>query len=89
VRKRCRHCGGTYQPFQADGSAYYHACPPDFVPFDAGRDRGAPAGATAAARLVEPRNENVRFVLDTREPSAPTVSSAGPINDGAGADVIP
>jgi len=26
--QQCRSCGGTYEPIQADGSLYFHACPP-------------------------------------------------------------
>lgn len=25
---KCRTCNGTYEPLQADGTRYYHACPP-------------------------------------------------------------
>lgn len=25
---RCRTCGGIYDPVQADGMLYFHACPP-------------------------------------------------------------
>ena len=25
---KCTACGGTYQPTNADGSAYFHRCPP-------------------------------------------------------------
>jgi hypothetical protein len=26
--KRCKGCGATYEPAQADGSIYFHVCPP-------------------------------------------------------------
>jgi hypothetical protein len=25
---QCLSCGGVYRPFQADGTAYFHVCPP-------------------------------------------------------------
>lgn len=25
---KCKTCGGTYQPIQADGTQYFHRCPP-------------------------------------------------------------
>lgn len=25
---KCLSCGGTYEPIQADGTTYFHACPP-------------------------------------------------------------
>jgi hypothetical protein len=31
-RVQCQTCGGVYSPLQADGTEYYHACPPLSVP---------------------------------------------------------
>lgn len=28
TKVRCKACGGVYTPVQADGSAYFHVCPP-------------------------------------------------------------
>lgn len=28
TKVRCKACGGVYAPVQADGSAYFHVCPP-------------------------------------------------------------
>lgn len=31
MKWRCNSCGGEYADHQADGSPYYHVCPPDRV----------------------------------------------------------
>lgn len=30
-RRKCNSCGATYFPVQADGTAYFHACPPEII----------------------------------------------------------
>jgi len=70
MARRCLSCGGTYEPVQADGSTYFHACPEAFAYVDVktGREltpdeaRAVADGATVrreARPRPDARDENV------------------------------
>lgn len=48
--QRCNSCGGVYAPVQADGTSYFHVCPPVPQFFD---DTGAPITADAADGILK------------------------------------
>lgn len=90
---KCNACGGTYEPVQADGSLYFHACPPLSDP-EVGKALGlsldsstwtAPQkAAVAAAARVRPnaRDENL---VQTSDPTKPATMKA----IGAGVTTVP
>ena len=59
---KCLSCGATYDTIQRDGSAYFHACPPDRITTPAVIDKLSGAVTTPEVRtpLANPRNENIR-----------------------------
>lgn len=60
----CNACGGTYRDPQADGTAYYHACPPHKVTTSAVVDPVTEKVTSPAifTPTPTPRNENIRVV---------------------------
>lgn len=83
---KCNTCGGIYRPVLADGSAYYHACPPTRVKTPAVVDAKTGDVITPAQleQLPNRRNENV--CVD-RESGAVSLISEGlgvtPVTDAA------
>lgn len=60
---KCTTCSGTYSPTQADGSKYFHACPPIANPAYQ-PDPAKPAfNLTQTIEIPNKRDENL--VLDT------------------------
>jgi ssDNA-binding Zn-finger/Zn-ribbon topoisomerase 1 len=57
--EKCNSCGGTYSQVQADGSRYFHACPP--IP-NPGYQPDPTKGAVVLQQTIErpnKRDENV------------------------------
>jgi hypothetical protein len=93
MMRKCNACGGVYAPIQADGTAYYHACPPLVELFHTVTGEILPRdvaaimtdGTTIGRREIprpNARDENV-VVSSTR--GAPAAIKA----EGAGATEIP
>jgi hypothetical protein len=64
---QCVSCGGVYQPTQADGTTYFHACPDTKLVTPAVIDK-ATGDVTKPAvyqALANRRNENIRVDPDT------------------------
>lgn len=54
---RCNTCGGRYEPLQADGTKYFHACPP--------LSEAELTAAIAAGKVVLPVGQKVGDLLST------------------------
>lgn len=55
---KCKACGGIYLPVQADGTQYFHACPPlSAAELDA---------AVTAAKVVLPVGETADIAVNRR-----------------------
>lgn len=83
--QQCAACGGTYQPIQADGTQYFHRCPPlSAVELDAAVQAGKvtlpknETAADAAARRSYSRNgERDENVPSTLQKDAGKLKAAG------------
>lgn len=64
---KCQSCGGIYEPVQADGMQYFHACPPLSLPEL--RDALA-ANTVQLSRLDQMRLQEARQA-DLADPPAP------------------
>lgn len=76
---RCRTCGGTYHDHLADGTEYYHACPP-LSDWEVARVLGLPADSstwTEAQRVEVQRADRTR-------PNARDENVRGGVGDDAG-----
>jgi len=88
---KCNACGGIYEPVQADGVAYFHACPPLSAPELAAKVAAGkivlPGGETAdqavAKRTYERANKRDENVKSTAEKDAGSLKAVG---DGTTAD---
>ena len=56
--KQCLSCGGIYSPTNADGTAYYHACPPLSAP--------ELAAVVAKGKIALPAGETVDVAIARR-----------------------
>jgi hypothetical protein len=78
--RKCKACKGTYNPKQADGVAYFHACPP----LSEAEAKGTPAEAVLKAggtvERADKRDENIR--TDT------TGKAIGIVAEGAGVEEV-
>jgi hypothetical protein len=97
----CLSCGGRYEPLQADGTLYFHRCPPLSLPelkaaIDSGRVK-LPKGETPEDAIerrvyerVDRRDENR---ATTREADADTPAREGrgtrEVDDAADVDARP
>jgi len=54
----CQSCGGRYEPIQADGTEYYHRCPP--------LSAVELADAVADGRIQLPKDETVDIAVQRR-----------------------
>lgn len=83
---QCNACSGIYRPLQADGTEYYHVCPPRrVVGAKPAPTLDAPdAVAPVFAPIAQPRNENVVGIDDNDAPvlAAPGAGST-PVFDPA------
>lgn len=90
--KRCNTCQGEYEPVQADGAIYFHACPPVLQYFDASgvvitRDQAAAiaaAGGVAWQKSVERPNKRDENPSGQRDRAGHALMKA----EGAGASEI-
>lgn len=55
---QCKSCSGVYAPIQADGSSYFHVCPP--------LSEAEVAAAVAAGKLVLPGAETPSIAVQKR-----------------------
>lgn len=91
---QCTACGGKYNPTNADGTAYFHACPP----LSAGELQAAvtagkvvlPGGETAAIAVqqrryerLQARNENIVPAADPKQPATMKANGKGAVDIGA------
>jgi hypothetical protein len=76
---QCSSCAGIYQPIQADGLQYFHACPKTRVVDDGPVDAADPTKGRKLRNdpIPNPRNENVQIDQATKK--------AVPIADAGGA----
>lgn len=64
---KCKSCGGEYEPTQADGIQYFHACPPVWD-----------AQASKYVERADKRDENVVVTgVDKTGKSTTAIKSAG------------
>ena len=72
---KCNACGGTYEPIQADGSRYFHACPPIANPaYNADPTKGA-VDMREHVERPDKRDENVTGI--DKATNQTTIVSAG------------
>lgn len=82
---KCKACGGVFQPVQADGTQYFHACPPlSAAELDAAVTGGKvvlPNGETVSdaisRRIYERANKRDENLVSTLAKDAGTMKSAG------------
>lgn len=77
--QKCLSCGGTYNAIQADGTTYFHACPP--------LSRVELAAAVAAGKVALPPGETAddavtRRVYTRANPRDENVPSSKPSDAG-------
>jgi hypothetical protein len=88
MMRQCNACGGVYAPIQADGTEYYHVCPPlyEFVNTDTGeivpRDVAVATkdGSKIGTRELPRPNHRDENVVVSSKAGAPVVIRA----EGAG-----
>lgn len=58
---QCTSCNGMYATVQADGSRYFHVCPPGVVPADV-RNENTLSSAAQDAKTIKSAGKGIKTV---------------------------
>lgn len=57
--KKCKSCGGTFEPAQRDGTTYFHECSPEVIQHAVTDALGNVTVPEVRTPRPNPRNENI------------------------------